>query len=65
MTQAGQVAAIRLIGQPLLMQALRSRDQGRGCGAGYLDAFLAAVVFEQREYFHFVDQIGGKRHDDS
>jgi hypothetical protein len=41
------------------MQALRCRDQGRGGGTVNLDAFLAAVVFEQREYFQFVDQIGG------
>ncbi|MNP46558.1 hypothetical protein D3C76_1405650 [compost metagenome] len=65
MTQAGQVATIGLIGQPLFMQALRSGDQGRGGVAVYLDAFLAAVVFEQREYFQFSDQIGGKGHGDS
>ncbi|MNH31149.1 hypothetical protein D3C79_914850 [compost metagenome] len=65
MTQAGQVAAIRLIGQPLFMQALRGGHQGGGSVLVNLDAFLAAVVLEQRKYFQFSNQIGGKRHGDS
>ena len=57
MTQAGQIAAITLIGQPLFMQALRGGYQGRGGVLVNLDAFLAAVVLEQRKYFQFSNPV--------
>ncbi|EJT83278.1 hypothetical protein PPS11_37960 [Pseudomonas putida S11] len=54
MTQAGQIAAIRLIGQPLFYAGVaRAATRAGGSVLVNLDAFLAAVVLEQRKYFQF------------